>query len=63
VTKVGTETVGLQKAVADLTAALGNTQTTPEVDAALAALQASLGSLSAQVKTVDALVPDAPATP
>ncbi len=53
VAKIGTETSTLVQKVDDLTAALaaaGNT--TPEVDAALAALQA-------QVTVVDDLVPDA----
>jgi len=63
VDKIGTETEGLQKAVADLTAALGNVQTTPEVDAALATLQASVASVASRVKAVDDLVPDAPVTP
>lgn len=54
VAKIGTETSGLLTKVADLEAALaaaGNT--TPEVDAALAALRA-------QVQVVDDLVVDAP---
>jgi len=63
VDKIGTETQTLQKSVADLTTALGNVQTTPEVDAALAAVQASAGALAAKVKAVDDLVPDAPVTP
>lgn len=62
VDKIGTETQGLQKSVADLTTALGNVQTTPEVDAALAAVQASAAVLATKVKAVDDLVPDAPVT-
>ena len=63
VDKVGTETVGLQKNVADLTAAINAGDTTsPEVDAALKAVQDSTDSLSARVKAVDDLVPD-PAPP
>lgn len=59
VTKVSAEsTTSLQK-IADLTAALANQgNTTPEVDAALAALQDSLTKLATQVQAVDALVPD-----
>jgi len=38
-------------------------QTTPEVDAALATLQASVASVASRVKAVDDLVPDAPVTP
>jgi hypothetical protein len=63
VDKIGTETQGLQKSVADLTTALGNVQTTPEVDAALAAVQASVASVAGRVKAVDDLVPDAPVAP
>lgn len=63
VDKIGTETAGLQKAVADLTAALANGTTTPEVDAALAAVQASTSGLASRVKAVDDLVPDVPVTP
>jgi predicted nucleic acid-binding Zn-ribbon protein len=63
VDKIGTEVTGLEKQVADLTAALGNVQTTPEVDAALTALQATTASLASRVQTVDNLVPDAPVTP
>lgn len=64
VDKIGTETTGLQKSVADLTAALAaGGGTTPEVDAALAAVQANTTSLAARVKAVDDLVPDSPVTP
>jgi len=57
VTKIGTETQTLLTKIADLTAAIeAGGATTPEVDAALAALQA-------QVKVVDDLVPDAPPAP
>ena len=53
VTKIGDETRTLLGKVADLTAALAAAgTTTPEVDAALAALQDQVG-------VVDALVPDA----
>jgi len=64
VDKIGVETTTLQKNVADLTAALAaGGATTPEVDAALAALQATAGTLVSKVKAVDDLVPDAPVTP
>jgi uncharacterized protein YoxC len=54
VDKIGSETRALLGKVDELTTALNNAgQTTPEVDAALAALQA-------QVAVVDDLVPDAP---
>lgn len=54
ITKIGAETSALLAKIADLTDAIaGANLTTPEVDAALAALQA-------QVDVVDALVPDAP---
>lgn len=64
VDKIGTETQTLQKQVADLTAAIaagGNT--TPAVDTALSAVQASAASLASRVKTVDDLVPDPVAVP
>ena len=54
VTKIGTETTTLLQKIADLTAIIdagGAGNTTPEFDAALAALQA-------QVKVVDDLNPD-----
>ena len=55
ITKIGTETQSLHAKIDDLTAALAAAgATTPEVDAALAALQA-------QAKAVDDLVPDVPA--
>lgn len=60
---IGTETQTLVQAVADLTAALANGTTTPEVDAALARVQASVTSVAGRVQTVDNLVPDAPVTP
>ena len=64
VDKIGVETTNLQKNVADLTAALAAGGTTsPEVDAALAALQATAAGLATKVKAVDDLVPDAPVTP
>jgi hypothetical protein len=63
VDKIGTETTALQKSVADLTAALANGTTTPEVDAALAAVQAGVAGLASRVKAVDDLVPDSPVTP
>lgn len=54
VAKIGTETTTLLQKVDALQAALDAAgQTTPEVDAAMAAL-------AAQAKTVDDLVPDAP---
>lgn len=53
VTKIGSETTTLIQKVSDLSAALADAETTPEVDAALAALQA-------QVQVVDDLVPDVP---
>lgn len=56
VTKIGTETTSLLQKVQDLTDALANSPTTPEVDAALSALQA-------QAKVVDDLVPDAVQVP
>jgi hypothetical protein len=64
--KIGTETAGLQKQVADLTAALANQgNTSPEVDAQLTALRDGLASIASktqnlgvQVKAVDDLVPD-----
>jgi phospholipase/lecithinase/hemolysin len=63
VDKIGTETQTLVQQVADLTAAIGNGNTTPEVDAALAAVQATVTSVAGRVQTVDNLVPDAPVTP
>lgn len=52
IAKIGTETQGLLQKIADLTAAVENAgQTTPEVDAAMAALKA-------QAKVVDDLVAD-----
>lgn len=59
VDKIGTETTSLNDKVAQLTAALGDVDTTPEVDAALAAVQASASNLATKVKTVDDLVADA----
>jgi chromosome segregation ATPase len=59
---IGTETDGLVKAVADLTAAAGNMQTTPEFDAALSAVTASKDALKTRVKTVDDKVADATTT-
>lgn len=65
--KIGTETSGLvsgttalQAQVATLTDELTNLETTPAVDAALAAVQATVDSLTAKAKTVDDLVPDTP---
>lgn len=63
VDKVSAETTALVKAVADLTAAAGNSDTTPEMDAALAAVQASSDRLATKVKGVDDLVADAVVTP
>lgn len=59
VTKIGGETDGLIAAVAALTAAAGNVQTTPEFDAAFAAVKDSVASLAAVVKGVDDKVADA----
>ena len=59
VAKIGTETSSLLQKVDDLTAVIdagGATNTTPEFDAALAALKA-------QASVVDGLVPDEPAVP
>ena len=54
VTKIGDETATLLQKIADLEATLGaGVVTTPEFDAALAALKA-------QADVVDGLVPDAP---
>lgn len=60
VDKVGVETQKLQDAVKTLTDefAAGGV-TTPEVDAALSAVQASATALAAKVQAVDDLVPDA----
>lgn len=64
VDKVGTETQTLVQKVADLEAAIANAGgTTPEVDAALAAVKESADAVASKVKAVDDLVPDAPATP
>ncbi len=64
VDKVSGETSTLVKAVADLTAALeAGGATSPEVDAALAAVQASTSALATKVAAVDDLVPDAAPTP
>jgi chromosome segregation ATPase len=55
VQKIGTETTATLQKVTDLQNALNNAGgTTPEVDAAMAALKA-------QVQLVDDLIPDAPA--
>lgn len=59
VVKVGTEIDGLVQAVADLTAAAGNVQTTPEFDAAFAAVKDSADSLAAVVAADDDKVADA----
>lgn len=56
VQKIGTETTILVHRVADLTVALSNAPVTPEVQAALTALQN-------QAQVVDDLVPDAIPTP
>ena len=54
VTKIGTETAGLQQRITELEAAIETAGgTTPEVDAALAAVKT-------QVQVVDDLVTDAP---
>lgn len=52
VQKIGTETSTLIERITELEQAIANGPTTPEVDAALAALKA-------QVQVVDELVPDA----
>lgn len=60
VDKVGVETDTLVKAVADLTAQIGQAGgSTPAVDAALAAVQASADALAAKVQAVDDKVADA----
>jgi len=58
VTKIGTETRTLLTKIDDLTALLnsGQVQTSPE-------LQAAIDALQAQVQVVDDLVPDAPTPP
>lgn len=56
--KVKTGIDALKQSVADLTAALANAQTTPEVDAALANVQANLAQVDA-----DLPAPPAPPTP
>lgn len=56
--KVKTGIDALKQSVADLTAALANAQTTPEVDAALANIQANLAQVDA-----DLPAPPAPPTP
>lgn len=64
VDKVGAETTTLVTAVANLTAIISaGGGTSPEVDAALAKVQASADALAAKVKAVDDLVPDAPVVP
>lgn len=63
VAKIGTETQALVTNVATLTQELANQGTTPEVDAALAAVQGNVDSLATQAQAVDDLVPDAPVTP
>jgi len=64
VTKIGTETTALLAEVAALKDAIANAgNTTPEVDAALAAVEARAGTLAASVQGVDDLVPDVPAVP
>lgn len=63
VDKVRTETTTLNTAVNNLTAIISaGGATSPEVDAALAKVQASTDALTAKVKAVDDLVPDAPVT-
>jgi len=64
VDKVGTEVDTLNAAINNLTAIISaGGATTPEVDAALKALQTSVDSITAKVKAVDDKVPDAPVTP
>ena len=59
VNKIGDETRALQAEIADLTTAVENAgNTTPEIDAALAAVQARMRTLEATVQSVDDLVPD-----
>jgi len=59
VTKVAGETTALLAEVATLKDAVANAgNTSPEVDAALAAVEARAGTLAASVQGVDDLVPD-----
>lgn len=62
VVKIGTETKGLQDAIATLTAEIGNQGTvSPALQAAADAVTAKLASLTTAVQAVDDSVPDAPA--
>jgi hypothetical protein len=64
VVKISGETDSLQVEIAvlkDQIAAAGGT--TPEVDAALAAVEARIGSITTGVAALDAKVPDAPPPP
>ena len=59
VVKIGNETTNLLleiQALRDAVAAAGNT--TPAVDAALAAVEARVGTIATALTAVDALVPD-----
>lgn len=60
VTKIGSETQGLLDRVAELTTAVENAgNTTPEIDAALAAVIAQQTTLAAALQSVDDKVADA----
>lgn len=60
VTKIGAETQSLLDAVAELTTAVENAgNTTPEIDAALLAVQEQGTALAAALQSVDDKVPDA----
>lgn len=59
VTKIGTETDGLQVDIAALRAQLANAGAiSPAIEAALASVEARLGSVASAVAAVDAKVPD-----
>lgn len=64
VTKIGTETKGLQDAIALLNGEIGNQDTvSPALQAAADAVTAKLVTLTTAVQAVDDSVPDAPAAP
>lgn len=58
VTKIGTETMALQSEIAALREALEEGTITPEVEAALAAIETRAQSMAANVTSVDNLVED-----
>lgn len=61
VTKIGTETQGLLDRVGELTIAVENAgNTTPEIDAALAAVEAQKAALATALQSVDDKVADEP---